>query len=732
MQFYARPANTRGETETVQEHTLKVSSYAEHNASYFNKDYEGRIIGKFHDFGKYGLLFQKVLLREEQKINHETAGSLLMSNVYGNVRELQIVVEAHHKQLDYHCVIQDYQYFDKNYRDKYGRRMSIESIEEFKNAILIFNEQISIDKKEIKKPIYNHSINSRLEKMLYIRMMLSSLVDADYTAASEHAEGNRNINICAEKINSEKYLLELFKYRDSIIKSSHANTIINNIRNKVFDECINSAKLDPGLFTLTAPTGTGKTLSLLAFALAHCNKWKKRRIFIILPFLSIIEQNAAQYKEICPDLLEDHSQTEYTESTRLYSDRWNAEIIVTTSVNFFESLFKSRPPECRRLHNISDSVIVFDEAQSLPHDLLGASVETINLLCSKYNCSVLFSTATQPCFRYRKDLKWEPVEIISDIENIYKKVKRVNIDWKLDTPMSYDDIALDMIKHNSCCTIVNVKRHAVMLFTILKMKLSSPHDYLFHISTDMCVAHRKDVISAIKTKLKNKQPCLLVSTQCIEAGVDLDFDSMYRALAPLESIIQSAGRCNRNGNNEVGNVVVFVPEEEKYPGTYYNNAANIVRLLVKEQGIDINNINDIDKYYSYLFKQFSSDKTALSTAIDNLDFEEVTKLYQLIPNTGYNVIVPYANKIELYNEIIIDVRENGLTNKTIAKARPITVNTYNKQIEDVSERVYFKAKSNKQEDFSTNWFILLDSKFYDEKLGLQTNNEINLFLNTTV
>ncbi|MFA5153795.1 MAG: CRISPR-associated helicase Cas3' [Clostridia bacterium] len=732
MDFYSRPPNARGETETIPEHTLKVASYAEQNANFFDKGYEAKIIGKFHDFGKYGILFQKVLLREEQKINHEAAGSLLMSKIYCNTKELQVVIEAHHKQIDYHCVIQDNQYFNKDYKDKYGRRMSIESIEEFRSLICLFNEQIGIDKEAISNPIYNHSINNKLEKMLYIRMMLSALVDADYTAASEHTEKNDNISPYAEKINSEQYLMNLLKFRDNIIKSSNANTLINKIRNEIFDKCISSAQLNPGLFTLTAPTGTGKTLSLLAFALAHCNKWKKRRIFIILPFLSIIEQNAAQYKEICPNLLEDHSQTEYTESTRLYSDRWNAEIIVTTSVKFFESLFKGKPPECRKLHNLSDSVIVFDEAQSLPHDLLGVSIETINLLCSQYNCTVLFSTATQPCFKYRKDLNWEPTEIINNIEDIYKTVKRVNINWKLETPMSFESIAIDMIRSNSCCTIVNVKKHAVVLFNILETKLPSSQDYLFHISSDMCVAHRKDIISKIKAKQKNNQPCLLVSTQCIEAGVDLDFNSMYRTLAPLESIIQSAGRCNRNGNNEIGNVVVFIPEEEKYPGTYYNNAANIVKLLVKEQGIDINNINDMDRYYSYLFKQFNADKNALSTAVDNMDFEEVTNQYQLIPNTVYNVIVPYENKIELFNEVVKDIRENGLSNKAIAKARPITVNTYYKQIEDVSERLYFKAKSSRQEDFSTNWFILLDSKFYDKNLGLQISNDINISLNINI
>lgn len=726
MKFYARTANSRGETETVDCHSNKVANYTEKNASHFGKAYEGKILGKYHDLGKYGILFQKVLAHEENKVNHEYAGSLLVKKLYKNTSiELQVVIAAHHKGLNYEDTTLIEQYFKENFMDRYGRRMSISSFEEFKNMIQYFKKDVGFDNKSIENPKYDCCKNYKIEKMLYMRMLLSALVDADYTASAEHFKEDFGQISTGASLDSKAYLENLNNFRNEIKKKSNADTKINRIRDQVFDACVEAAKLTPGTFTLTASTGTGKTLALLAFALHHAKEWNKRRIIIVLPYLSIIEQNAKQYAKICPHLIEDHSQSTFDEITRLYSERWSADVIVTTSVKFFEGLFRDKPTDCRRLHNITNSVIIFDEAQSLPHNLVGSTIETINALCQNYNCSVLFSTATQPAYQFRKDLNWKPREIIGNIMSLFGETKRINVEWRLEKETSFETIAKEMSQSRSCCTIVNMKKHSVELFNLLKSRLLE-EEGLFHISTDMCVAHRKKVLEQINHHLKNGLPCRLVSTQCIEAGVDLDFDKVYRALAPLDAIIQSAGRCNRNGRLENGEVVVFVPSDESYPDDNYGNAANIVKELAKEYEIDISNPKHIEDYYSYLFKNLKGDKEELVQAINNIDFSEVSKQYKLVSNEGYNVIVPYTHEKALFDEVLLLARESGLTPEIVKKARPVSVTVYGDKVEEVAERLYFKPMGYGKKKGKSNWFILLDNKFYNKDTGLQIEKTASL------
>lgn len=727
MEYYARSENAEGKKETIVHHILKVAKYAETNASYFKKGYEARIVGKAHDFGKYGKRFQQVLLQEESKINHEMAGSFLVKTLYKKASpELQIVIASHHKGLDCHVLDTIDNYFRENYIDPYGRKMSIASIEEFKEAMKLFEEEIGYDKEPVKKSEYTCCKNDRIERMLYMRMLLSALVDADYTASAEHFNEDYGELSTGSQLDTEQYLNNLYNFRYKIKESSNADPEINVIRDKVYQDSLDAAKEPPGLFTLTAPTGTGKTLALLAFALEHAKRWNKRRIIIVLPFLSIIEQNAAQYAAICPGLLEDHSQSVFTENTRMYSERWSTDVIVTTSVKFFEGLFKDKPADCRRLHNVSDSIIIFDEAQSLPYSLVGATIETMNALCYSYHCTVLFSTATQPVFNYRDDVKWNPKEIIQDIDSLFQATKRVKIDWRLSQKTSFESIVEDMTQYDSCCVIVNMKKHSVELFKLLQDKFINDQESVFHISTDMCVTHRKDVVEQIKDRLRKSLSCRVVSTQCIEAGVDLDFEKVYRALAPLDAIIQSAGRCNRNGKMKVGEVLVFVPEEETYPDNYYENAANMVRTLVGKHEIDISNPNHIREYYSYLYSTFDKDKPELIEAINSLDFSKTSKEYKLISSAGNNVFVRYRGKEELFNKISAVVREKGLTPAIIEMARPISVTVYGDKIEEVAERLYFKSVKHNKKDGKSNWFILLDQNLYNDKTGLQIEKTASL------
>ena len=375
----------------------------------------------------------------------------------------------------------------------------------------------------------------------------------------------------------------------------------------------------------------------------------------MLPFLTLTEQSAKTYRDILPHVLEDHSQSNLTDQERQFSARWRYPVIITTSVRFFESLFSSKPSDCRKLHNIANSVILFDEAQSLPPELTEASLIAVRELCRSYGCTTVFSTATQPdyCQIHRLGSRWAPREILPDYEKYYSTLKRTDAEWRLEQAIPLEIIAEEMLKEQNVCAIVNLRRHARKLFRLLQENCAE--EELFMISTDLCPAHRSDVIAMIKARQKEGLRCVVVSTQCIEAGVDLDFSVVFRALAPLDSIVQAAGRCNRNGRQQ-GSVVIFEPDEPGglYPrdwNNWYHNAAQTTKRLNSDKMIDIGDPKDIHRYYSALFAGLR-DQSNLQRAVEELDYSKTAQEYRLIKNDEIRVIVPFIGSIKEYNEII--------------------------------------------------------------------------------
>ena len=333
--------------------------------------------------------------------------------------------------------------------------------------------------------------------------------------------------------------------------------------------------------------------------------------------MPIMEQNVRDYKRILPELLESHSAAVLDERARLLAERWDAPCIITTNVGFFEPLFSARPTDCRHLHQLAGSVIVLDEAQSLPPDLLEATLRTVNLLCAQYGCTVVFSTATQPSFQHLSGLEWKPTEIVPNPERLFQATRRVTYDWRMEEQVSYRQIAEELISHRQGCIIVNLRAHAEKLFHILEEIVSDAEsDGIFYLTSDLCGAHRIKVLEEIKKRLAEGRLCYLVASQCIEAGVDLDFPVIYRALAPLESIIQAAGRCNRNGDSADGEVIVFLPAEERLypPGGYYQRAALCVKTLASRHPIDCFDLKHMEEYYEILYSNWDGDKEKLKKA----------------------------------------------------------------------------------------------------------------------
>lgn len=494
------------------------------------------------------------------------------------------------------------------------------------------------------------------------------------------------------------------------------------MRNQLFDDCLAAAAQEPGLFTLTAPTGLGKTLSLFAFAAEHCRIYGKRRIILILPFLAIIEQNVKDYRKVVPDLLEIHSNAQLDERARLLSERWDAPCIVTTSVGFFQPLFSAKPADCRHLHQLANSVLVLDEAQSLPPHLLDATLRTVKLLCTQYGCTVVFSTATQPSFGYRPGLSWQPREIAPDPAALFAATRRVTVDWRLKQPISLVEIAGEVAQENQACAIVNLRAHARALYRQLVEQTGA--ESTFFLTTDLCPAHRLAVLREIRERMQAGLPCRLVSTQCIEAGVDLDFPVVFRALAPLDAIIQAAGRCNRNGDSPTGRVIVFVPEEEKlYPSSAYENAANCVRILASRHPIDCNDLSHIQEYYQLLYSQSEGDKQALRQAVEEEDFLEVQNAYQIIENTGFQVVVPCPGEEKLYQEVKARYEKEGLTPALMRLAGPITVSSFQRDlVRQYCVPLYYRAWEHGGAAVETGYYLLGIPECYDRKQGIVLEN----------
>lgn len=728
MEYYAKSPNPQGHQETVKEHLQKVAALAREYGEALGLADAAELEGRVHDFGKYTESFQDVLKGARTGVDHAISGACFLEGCYKGKPGSRPVIEAvngHHAGLaaydmikaELHTIADE----RKQSHGNAGKSPSIENTTQLKEAIAAFRRDFP-DFSPPKLPI---PPTTELESMLYTRMLFSCLVDADYTASAlnddsaylDHAEDSR--------FDPQMLLEKLYAYCSSIRQASTADKTLNRYRDQVFEQCGNMGDEPEGLYTLTAPTGTGKTLALLHFALRHCLRHGKKRIIIVLPFLTLAEQNADTYSKIIPNVLVDHSQSDLPEESRELAARWSAPVIITTSVRFFETLFSDRPAGCRKLHNIADSVVVFDEAQSLPANLTSATLRAVNELCSRYRTTMVFSTATQPDFAARKDLDWVPREILPEHKELFEALKRVDVEWRLEHEMPLESIAEEMAGHDSVCAIVNLRRHARQIAAALTQRC--PEDTVFFLTTDLCPAHRSRQIERIRQRLRQKQPCRVVATQCIEAGVDLDFETLYRALAPLDAIIQAAGRCNRNGCDSMGRVIVFRPEDSRmpYPDDWYNNAAVTVQEMNPPFSIhDPENIRD---YYRRLFDG-TADKPELTRAIDSRAFAETAAQYKLISNAGAQVIVPYAAERQLYDQIAGQLRAQGVTGALLKQAAPLTLTCFAKDLNLYAEQIPFARRGREpsaEQTAGSNLYLLLPQyeDLYSEQLGLHFPQE---------
>ncbi|MDP1606722.1 MAG: CRISPR-associated helicase Cas3' [Rhodocyclaceae bacterium] len=543
------------------------------------------LAGLWHDLGKYSPAFQTYIrqvtgydaeqahIEGASRVDHSSAGAIHAVEQLGKAGQILAYLIAGH-----HAGLPDW-WGDQNAGAALSTRLGQRQHLDVLPLIAIPSDILSP-----KLPALPKIPGNADGAHLWLRMLFSCLVDADFLDTEAFMSPEK----VAER-GHEIDIVDLLARFDAHMAgfANEPPTPVNRVRADVLCQCRRQAALPPGLFSLTVPTGGGKTLASMAFALEHARHHDKRRIIYAIPYTSIIEQTAGIYRDIFgAAVIEHHSSLDpdrETAKSRLATENWNAPVIVTTNVQLFESLFAAKTSRCRKLHNLVDSVIILDEAQTLPPELLQPCLDVLNLLARHYRVSIVFCTATQPALSdvtsFGRRLRGlENVrEIIGQPQTLFDELNRVQVELPADFQAreDWDTIAAKVGAGDTALAIVNTRRDCRELW----QRLHKMEGGAIHLSASMCGAHRAQRIIEIRNKLAAGEPVRVVSTQLIEAGVDVDFPVVYRALAGLDSIAQAAGRCNREGRRESGRVVVFVPPKPAPPGQLRRAEQTTVSLM---------------------------------------------------------------------------------------------------------------------------------------------------------
>jgi len=756
--YYAHSRNDYEKWHPLKEHLASVSRLAGEYLAGWQGEEEGRLAGLLHDLGKYGDRFQNRLHGQDKGLDHWSQGAWIALKDYRAIAAA-LAIQGHHVGLQY--------LREEPLRQLEPDKLKIRhplnlQLSETNPEILI--QRFTEDQLQAQRPskLLLGSITSRIDTMLNIRILFSALVDADYLDTEAHFNGNKNgkqYRTEGKPLYPEQALTILQEHINKLEANASSSATLATVRRQLQRDCLDSAEINPGLFTLTAPTGSGKTLAMLAFALAHAKAHKLRRVVMVIPYLSIIEQTAKVIRTLFEPyfgsdyILEHHSlagggqesrqsdsEEQQDRRRQQLAENWDAPIILTTNVQLLESLFSNRPSQCRKLHRLRKSVILFDEAQTLPIGLAVPTLAALSHLAYEHSSTVVFSTATQPAFSHLHDYVkkqcsrgWQPIEIVKNPAQLFMPLARTRYHWHSPQQRwSWDYLTEQLKPHHQALCIVNLKRHAkVILETLDDISI-------LHLSTNQCPAHRADVLTQVREALQNNQPCTLIATQCIEAGVDIDFPIVYRSYAPLDAIIQAAGRCNREGKLENGDVHIFCPEDEKYPlGGGYQQAAEVTKELLNRLGneaMQMHHPEFITQYYRSLYDlsqpQATKDSRNLTELITAGAFPEIASAYRLIKQDTINVVVPYEPQIELYQALDESKDSEGLNRKWIQKARPLTVSLYRPKPDDtiwdslIPVPVLKKGKRQETDD----WFMYSRKEHYHHLLGLCPPNQLNLWI----
>ena len=681
-------------SQSICEHCHHVAELASNYASSFSADKIAYYTGMYHDVGKYSDAFQRRIHGSSEMVDHSTAGTIETWNTHTHAGLIaSFCIGGHHSGLP-----------------DYGSRFDMSSdgtllgkLKRTPEPYDVFKDEISLD-----PPIVTEVFHEVRELYFLIRMVFSALVDADYTDTEFFLHNN-----LVEKLEYDS-LSVLDRLLDNYVsKWKNPQNDLDRKRSLIKQAVIDRAEEERSIFTLTVPTGGGKTITSVAFALKHALANGLERVIYVIPYTSIIEQTQRVFEDIFGEnnVIAHYANVEYsnsdldlTKQRYLACENWEAPIIITTSVQFFESLYSNRPSQSRKLHNIANSVVIFDEAQMLPQTYIRPCVLAITELVKRYRCSAILCTATQPSLN-RIISEYVPNIAIQElcpndlfVDSVFRRVKYQQCGQLSDTELAE---LLQRSKQVLC--IVNTRKQAQLIYRLL------PCDGKYHLSTWMTPEHRRKVIDAIRLRLDQGLECRVVSTSLIEAGVDIDFPIVYRELAGLDSIIQAGGRCNREGKRSENESVVRIFNCHSTSSSIEKNISATKRVLR-----DTNEIASkmaISSYFDFLLytlvQPSDLDIKCIAERMDKLAFATINNEFELIEGNDYSIYIPDFSNEKTFSEL----KKNGPTKSLFRKLGRYSVS--------VSHKVFQKLISEgKVEQIADNAAILNDMSFYSPNIGL--------------
>jgi CRISPR-associated endonuclease/helicase Cas3 len=681
--LFAHTRNNKNEWHNLNDHLVSVAEKTKEFASdFYNGQFNNLayLIGLIHDIGKSHPQFQEYLRVIDQgkshfKFPHSPWGATLCIKYYPVFKEFMgLIIGGHHAGLGEISSL-----LSKLVEKEYDKQMDM--LKMMYGLLIDMLKKNYPDIGNLKKPK-----TTKLQNELLVRMIYSALIDADRLDTEQHFTCEKSI-IRKNIKNIEELALKLRNNQNQLLESKkYDSSLVSTIRREVYEACVKKSKDSPGFFRLTVPTGGGKTRSGLSFALEHAVENKLQRVIFALPYTSIIDQTAMVFRDIFGEgvFLEHHSQVIIDENEdivnkknllTLAEENWDMPLIVTTTVQLFESLFSNNPSKCRKIHRLARSVIILDEIQALPMELLIPTFQVLKDLVDNYGSSVVFCTATQPALEGGKFTEFvgrKIEEIVPNYIEHFKKLKRVDY-LQPQKVFTMDELKKEIENEKQVLIIFNTKEKAIELIN------SFNKGECLHLSTLLCGAHRRKVLQKVRNSLTKNcgNVVRLISTQVVEAGVDLDFPVVYREIGPLERIVQAAGRCNREWRDpEVkGKVVIFELEDSKQPrGSYAVGTEQAKVILKKYDDPDILSIPQIyDEYFKRIYNELGRnlDKENIQELREKLNYPETALRYKLINSNTVPVIVKYGEYEKALNEW-----RNNPKRETWRKLQPFIINIY--------------------------------------------------------
>lgn len=657
---HSREGQPKETWQTLAAHLSGVSRLAREFADRFGAGDWGALAGRLHDVGKYTEAFQRRLAGDGRPVNHSSAGGkLAVDRFKGPGKFLAYAIAGHHAGLPD------------------GRDNDLACLSARLQAAVVPEPALAraIGPAPTALPFAQTMGRTGFQCTFFIRMLYSCLVDADFLDTEAFLDQEKSARRGGYP--TLESMLERLTVHLSRFAQKAAPSPVDPWRAKVLGWSREAAGEKPGLFSLTVPTGGGKTLSSLAFALKHALAHGLDRVIYVIPYTSIIEQNADVFRQAVGDdaVVEHHSNYDpwkerdsgaseaepagdegLAKRHELAAENWDAPLVVTTSVQFFESLFAHRASRCRKLHNIARSVVILDEAQMLPPALLRPCLEALRELHESYGATVVLCTATQPALTRRDGFPFgfEPGlarEIVLDRPGLFGALKRTRV-THLGT-LADDELARRLRGHEQVLCVVNTRAHARRLHGLLGKRAG-----VFHLSASMCPAHRTAKLQEIRAALTAGEPCRVVSTQLIECGVDVSFPVVYRAEAGVDSVAQAAGRCNREGEMAVGEVYVFAAEKAP-PAGELRRAAEEGQVVLRAFA-DPLSPEAVTAYFEALYWRVGPEAldkrtdrvagifAALQAGANTLDFpfRTVSQEFRMIESVCEPVIIPWGEEGE--------------------------------------------------------------------------------------